>query len=51
MDAIHFRDEINNRPEKIFSKEGLVENFIKPDIIICENGVGSPKVDLNDKFE
>lgn len=25
--------------------------FIKPDVVICENGIASPKIDLNGKFE
>jgi len=35
----------------MFSKEGIVENFIQPDMIICENGLGAPKVDINEKFD
>lgn len=51
LEAIHFRDAENSRPEKVFSKEGIVEQFIKPDVIICENGLGSPKINLNEYFE
>ena len=35
----------------MFSKEGIVENFIQPDMIICENGLGAPKVDINERFD
>lgn len=51
LESIHFRDKQNQKPEKLFSKEGIIENFIKPDMVIVENGLGRPKFDLIDKFE
>ena len=50
LETIHFRDKANSQPEKVFSKEGIIEMFIKPDVVICENGIGSPKTELNGKF-
>ncbi len=47
IDAIHFRDKENSNPDKMYTKEGIVERYIKPDVVICENGLGKPKIDLN----
>lgn len=46
MESIHFKREEDTKPEKLFSKEGITEMFIKPDLVIAENGLGQPKVDL-----
>lgn len=48
LESIHFRKQEDTKPEKLFSKEGITELFIKPDLVIAENGLGMPKVDLNE---
>jgi hypothetical protein len=40
LESIHFKNEEDTKPEKLFSKEGITEMFIKPDIVIAENGIG-----------
>ena len=50
LESIHFRDSHNLQVEKILSDEGIIEQYYKPDLVICENGVGRPKVNINDKF-
>lgn len=46
LESIHFKNEEDTKPEKLFSKEGITELFIKPDVVIAENGIGQPKLDL-----
>jgi NADH dehydrogenase FAD-containing subunit len=48
LESIHFKREEDTKPEKLYSKEGITEHFIKPDLVIAENGLGMPKVDLNE---
>lgn len=48
LESIHFKREEDTKPEKLFSREGITELFIKPDIVIAENGLGEPKVDLGE---
>lgn len=36
---------------KYFSKDGMTEFYIKPDLIIVENGIGPPKIDLSKVVE
>lgn len=40
LEFIHFKK--NNAPEE----EKNVEYFLKPDVVIAENGIGAPKKDL-----
>jgi hypothetical protein len=40
LEAVYFKKK--NQPEK----DKNVEYFIRPDIVIAENGVGAPKMDL-----
>jgi len=40
LESIHFKNEEDTKPEKLFSKEGITEHYIKPDIVIAENGIG-----------
>jgi len=47
LESIHFKTEENTKPEKLFSKDGITELFIQPDLVIAENGLGPPKVDIN----
>ncbi len=48
LESIHFKTQENTKPEKLYSKEGITELFIKPDLVIAENGLGIPKVDINE---
>jgi len=48
LESIHFKTQENTKPEKLYSKEGITELFIKPDLVIAENGLGLPKVDINE---
>jgi hypothetical protein len=36
---------------KEFSAEGVVDHFVKPDLIIAENGIAEPHVKFNDIIE
>lgn len=40
IDAVYFK-----KP-KAEGKEKLIEYYIKPDVVIAENGIGSPKYDI-----
>ena len=40
LESIHFKNEEDTKPENLFSKEGITEHYIKPDIVIAENGIG-----------
>ena len=51
MEAIYFRKEEDKSVDKLYSKEGAVEYFINPDVVIVENGIGTPKIDLNRLIE
>ena len=44
---IYFTRPEDKTPEKLYSKEGATEYFISPDVVICENGVGPVKMDIN----
>jgi len=35
----------------VFSREGVIESYIKPDVVIVENGIGDPKYNLEDFIE
>ena len=47
LDTIYFTRSEDKSPEKLYSKEGAIEYFISPDVVICENGVGPVKMDIN----
>jgi len=46
LETIHFRDAKNQAKTKMFTSEGIVEYTINPDMVIVENGLGPPKVEL-----
>lgn len=46
LETIKFRKAEDRNPEKEFSGEGVNEYFVQPDLVIVENGVGKPKIDL-----
>lgn len=47
LTEIRFRKANDCNPEKIFSEEGVVDYYLRPDVVIAENGLGPPKLDLN----
>lgn len=51
MESIYFKKAEDRSVEKLYSKEGVMEYFIHPDVVIVENGVGAPKLDLNGLIE
>jgi hypothetical protein len=51
LEKIRWLSKENKDPLKLYSKEGMVEHFIKPDLVICENGIGAPKVSCSGMFE
>lgn len=48
IDKIHFKRGLSDSEyaEKIWSKQGATDYYIRPDMVIVENGVGEPKQDL-----
>ena len=46
MEAIYFIQGKDKSVDKMYSKQGADEYFINPDVVIVENGVGDPKMDL-----
>jgi len=46
IDEIHFMDAEEHAKSDAFSEQGIVEYFLKPDVVIAENGLGAPKVDI-----
>lgn len=51
IEKIKFKKSEDRNPEKELSSEGITEYFVKPDLIIVENGVGKPKVDISTIIE
>lgn len=47
LEAIYFKKTKELDYEKIVSGQDEPEYFIKPDVVIAENGLGAPKVDIN----
>lgn len=47
LTEIHFRKAADKDPEKVFSDEGVTDFYLKPDVVIAENGLGAPKLDWN----
>jgi hypothetical protein len=48
IESIHFKRNTENE-EKNTGKEAFdknVEYFVKPDVVIAENGIGAPKYDI-----
>jgi len=50
IDTVHFRER-SQGPNNAWKREGITEYFIKPDVVIAENGLGPPKVDINPLIE
>lgn len=50
LDKIHFRkrNDKENAAQFAFSKTGMTEYFIKPDMVIVEDGLGDPKLNLQE---
>jgi hypothetical protein len=48
VDKIHFSKNFDSKgkADAVWSKIGSTDYFIKPDMMIVEDGVGVPKVDL-----
>jgi hypothetical protein len=51
LDAIYFKKTNEVDYEKVLNGETEPEYFIKPDVVIVENGVGQPKQDINKLIE
>ena len=47
LEAIYFKKTKELDYEKIVSGRDEPEYFIKPDVVIAENGLGSAKIDIN----
>jgi len=47
LEAIHFKKEGDLSIDKLINGESGTEFFIKPDVVIAENGLGKPKIDIN----
>ena len=46
VEGIYFTKDEHNSEEHMISGEQTIEYFIKPDVVICENGLGDLKMDL-----
>lgn len=51
IESIHFVKDEDKSVDKKFSSTGVAEYFIKPDVVIAENGVGANKEKLSDIIE
>lgn len=51
IEKIRFFDSENKDHSKIYSEEGITESFIRPDMVIVENGFTTPKGDLSSLIE
>lgn len=47
IEGIYFTKASQNTEEHHISGNQTIEYFLKPDVVICENGVGDPKMDLS----
>jgi len=48
IEAVHFKERSGSGDDNnAWKREGFVEYFIKPDVVIAEAGLGPPKVDLS----
>lgn len=46
IEGIYFTKANQNTEEHYISGDQTIEYFLKPDVVICENGLGDPKMDL-----
>lgn len=51
LETIYFKQGKDKSVDKLYSKEGVTEYFINPDVVIVENGVGDPKMSLGKLVE
>lgn len=51
LEAIHFKKSKELDYEKILDGLDEPEYFIKPDVVIAENGLGDAKIDINKLIE
>ena len=51
LEKIFFRREEDNNEVALVRPEGVTDYFLKPDVLIVENGLGEPKVDINELLE
>ena len=47
IETIYFKQGEDKSVDKLYSRDGVTEYFISPDLVIVENGVGPPKLNLN----
>lgn len=48
LEKVHFKRGMSDAEyaEKIWTEQGATDYFVRPDVVIVENGVGAPKQDL-----
>jgi len=51
LEKIMFRKEEDLDEDKEYSEEGVTDYFLTPDVVIVEDGLGDPKMDIMDLVE